>query len=80
MDKLYLVIIPTAIFVVSLIVLFVLRKALISLFIKFTSKTETKLDDIIIQAFKRPSVLWVIAISLHIAISFSKYPTIMFSS
>jgi len=74
MDKLYLVIIPTAIFVVSLIVLFVLRKALISLFIKFTSKTETKLDDIIIQAFKRPSVLWVIAISLHIAISFSKIP------
>lgn len=69
-----MVAIPTAIFAVTFIILFIIRKILISLFIRFTSKTATKLDDIIILAFKKPSVLWVVAISLHIAISFSKIP------
>lgn len=73
--NLLLILLPLATFIISALLLFILRKVLISLFVKFTSKTETKLDDIVLLAIKRPSILWIFAVSLYISISFSKIPS-----
>lgn len=67
--------IPVSVFVISFIVLLIIRKSLLKLFNKLTTKTETKLDDIILSAIRKPSLLWIFALSIDIAINFSKIPT-----
>lgn len=69
-----LILLPLTIFIISVVVLFIIRRILISLFVKFTSKTETKLDDIVLLSIKKPSILWIFALSLYISISLSKIP------
>lgn len=58
----------------SLIVLIFLRIFLFKLLQKWAEKTETKIDDIIIDSFKKPSILWCIALAIHIGISTSNIP------
>ncbi|MCX8084774.1 MAG: mechanosensitive ion channel family protein [Calditerrivibrio sp.] len=74
MDTLKNLLIPILTFLISLIVLFFIRKTLISLFKKLTSKTKTELDDIVLSSLMKPSLLWIFAISINISIAFSKLP------
>jgi len=74
MEYLKLFYIPIAVFIISLIFLFLIRKSLLKIFITFTKKTETKLDDIFLEAIRKPSILWVFALALDFGINFSKIP------
>ncbi len=55
----------------TFLILFVARIILFKILNKWASKTKTKLDDIVIEAFKKPSFFWCIAFGLYIAIAFS---------
>jgi small-conductance mechanosensitive channel len=54
--------------------LFVLRGIAFRLLHRWASKTETKIDDIVIKAFKTPSIYWCIAIGLYIGVAISELP------
>lgn len=58
----------------SFIILIFLRFILIKLLRKGAEKTKTKIDDIVIDSLKKPSILWCVAIAIHIGISTSKIP------
>jgi len=66
--------IPVALGIVSTSILFALRAIVFSLLHKWAERTEAKIDDIIIKAFKVPSLYWCIAIGLYIGVSVSKLP------
>ena len=58
-----------AIFSASLLI--VLRGIAFRILNKWAGKTETDIDDIIIKAFKTPSLYWCIAIGLYIGVAVS---------
>jgi small-conductance mechanosensitive channel len=64
--------VPAIVFAVSLLALFALRGLIFRLLHKWTEKTTTKFDDIIVSSVNIPSVLWCFAIALYIGISFSE--------
>jgi len=66
--------IPVALGIVSTSILFALRAIVFRLLHKWAERTETKIDDIIIKAFKVPSLYWCIAIGLYIGVSVSELP------
>jgi len=59
----------TAFISVSLLILF--RSIAFRVLNKWAGKTETDIDDIIIKAFKTPSLYWCIAIGLYFGIAVS---------
>ena len=63
--------IPLAVALISVFVLFIIRSISFKLLHRWAEKTETKLDNTIIKAFKAPSVYWCIAIGLYIGIAVS---------
>ncbi len=63
--------IPLAVALISIFALFIIRSISFKLLHRWAEKTETKLDDTIIKAFKSPSVYWCIAIGLYIGIAIS---------
>ncbi len=67
-------ILPSFSGIFSLIFLILTRAISFKIFHKWASKTETKVDDIIIDSIKKPSLLWCFALALYIAISFSQIP------
>lgn len=68
MDK---VLIPLAWALISVFALFIVRSISFKFLHRWAEETETKLDDIIIKAFKSPSVYWCIAIGLYIGVAIS---------
>lgn len=58
----------------SLLFLLFARIFLFKLLQKWAKKTETKIDDIIIDSFRNPSILWCFALAIHIGISTSSMP------
>jgi len=66
--------IPTLIALVSTSVLFTVRSVAFRLLHRWAERTEAKVDDIIIKAFKVPSLYWCIAIGLYIGIAISDLP------
>lgn len=68
------ILIPTIVVLISIAVLFILRGIAFSLLHRWAERTETKIDDIIIKAFKTPSIYWCIAIGLYIGIAISELP------
>lgn len=63
--------IPLAVALISVFVLFIIRSISFKLLHRWAEKTETKLDNTIIKAFKAPSVYWCIGIGLYIGIAVS---------
>lgn len=66
--------IPSIIALLTAVVLFVIRLIIFKLLHKWAKKTDTELDDIIIKAFRFPSVFWCIAIGLYAGIAMSELP------
>src|SRR5262249_51450561 len=50
------------------------RKLLIRFFKGWSQKTETRLDDLFLEAVRGPSIYWCIAVGLYFAIGTSKLP------
>jgi small-conductance mechanosensitive channel len=67
--------IPMTITLFSASVLLGIRIILIKILRKWTSKTKTQLDNIIISSLRLPSLYWCIAISIYIGIALSELPT-----
>lgn len=55
-------------------VLFVVRCIAFRLLHRLAEKTETKIDAIIIESLKTPSIYWCIAIGLYISVAISELP------
>ncbi len=68
------IIIPVVAAIVSMAAFFFLRGLAFKLLHKWAKRTETKIDDIIIKAFKFPSIYWSLAISLYIGVAISDLP------
>ncbi len=66
--------IPFIIFVVSTAILFTVRGIAFRLVHRWAERTETKIDDIIINSFKTPSIYWCLAIGLYIGADVSELP------
>lgn len=68
------ILIPIAIALVSSSILLIIRGISFRLLHSWAEKTESKIDDIIIKAFKAPSIYWCIAIGLYIGAAISDIP------
>jgi len=65
------VLIPSVIAFFSIAILFIVRAIAFRIIHKWAERTETKIDDIIINSFKTPSIYWCIAFGLYIGIAVS---------
>jgi small-conductance mechanosensitive channel len=54
--------------------LFIIRGIIFSLLHRWARKTETRLDDIVINSIRSPSLFWCLAIGLYIGIDGSEIP------
>ncbi len=68
------IVIPLSIFGLTFIILLFIRFIFLRYLRKLSEKTETKADDIILDSLKTPSLYWVLAISIYVAISFANIP------
>lgn len=68
------ILIPSILGIISASTLFTVRGVAFRLLHRWAEKTETKIDDIIIRAFKIPSIYWCIAIGLYIGVAISELP------
>lgn len=68
------ILIPSAIALVSVAVLLIIRALAIRVIHKWAERTETLLDDAILLAFRTPSIYLAIAIGLQIGIDLSDLP------
>jgi small-conductance mechanosensitive channel len=66
--------IPSLVVVFSTAILLILRGVVFRILQKWAKKTDTKLDDIVIKAFKTPSIYWCLAIGLYIGVAVSELP------
>ncbi|MCX7769470.1 MAG: mechanosensitive ion channel family protein [Proteobacteria bacterium] len=65
---------PISIGIISIIILLIIRSISFKFLHLWASRTETKIDDIIIKSIKTPSIYWCIAIGIYIAISLAEIP------
>lgn len=63
---------PILLGISSTLILFLIRSISFRFLHRWASKTETKIDDIIIKSIKTPSFYWCIAIGIYITISISE--------
>jgi small-conductance mechanosensitive channel len=66
--------IPTIIVLASTAVLLMLRAIAFRFLHQWAERTETRLDDIIIASIKKPSLLFVVAIGIHVGLTFTGLP------
>ena len=65
------ILIPSLVAFLGAVILFIIRAISFRILHKWAEKTETKVDDIIINSLKMPSVYWCIAIGLYIGVAVS---------
>jgi small-conductance mechanosensitive channel len=66
--------IPAVVAAASALGLYVVRGITFRILHKWSARTETKLDDIVIGAFSVPSFYWCIAIGLYLGLAVSELP------
>src|SRR3972149_570892 len=69
-----IIVVPTIIAMVAAAGLLILRAVAFRLLHRWGEKTETRLDDLIIEVLKTPTVYWCVAIGLYIGIAVSGLP------
>jgi small-conductance mechanosensitive channel len=67
-------IVPVATALGCMLILLIIRTVLFRILRAWAEKTETQLDDIIINSTKNPSILFAAAIGIHIGLAFSGIP------
>jgi small-conductance mechanosensitive channel len=65
---------PLGIFVGVSLALLLLRSISLRLLHGWSERTASPIDDIVVRALRRPSVLWCLAIGLHLGLSLSDIP------
>jgi small-conductance mechanosensitive channel len=69
-----LIVIPLIVPSVLVSLLFLIRKILFKLFHKWADNTKNRLDNIVIESIKTPSIYWILAIALYVTIGISEIP------
>ena len=67
-------IVPALTALCSALVLFVIRSISFRILRKWAGKTETKIDDIVIDSFSTPSLYWCVAVGLYAGVVTSSLP------
>lgn len=67
-------ILPAVIILVATLILLIIRVVCFKILNKWASKTETKIDDMIVKSLRVPSIYWCIAIGFYIGLSLSELP------
>ena len=65
---------PLIIFSVILILGYILRRIIFSRLSRWSKKTKSQLDDIIIAAINTPFIIWCLMLGLYVALRFSDMP------
>ncbi|MCC6545157.1 MAG: mechanosensitive ion channel family protein [Nitrospirae bacterium] len=65
---------PLVVFVISTVILFIVRGIAFKVLHRWASGTDTDIDDIIIRSVKTSSIYWCIAIGLYIGVAMSDLP------
>jgi small-conductance mechanosensitive channel len=68
------ILIPTAVTLLSILVLFGIRLVLLKALRRWTHRTKTRLDNMIVNSLSLPSLYWCIAIGIYIGIAVSELP------
>lgn len=68
------VILPITVFLVTLILGYVVRRIVIGRLTKWSKKTLTHIDDIIIASIKTPLILWFLMLGLYLALQSLQLP------
>ncbi len=73
-ETLQKLLIPSVVAVVSVVVLLAIRRITLGLIQKRSAGAGTRTGEVVIDAFRVPSIYWCIAIGLHIGIAVSELP------
>lgn len=65
------ILIPAAIALASAVTMLIVRAVLFRVIHRWAQRTETRMDDIVIQSVKNPSYFWAVAIGLSIGLALS---------
>lgn len=65
---------PFVVFLVTLILGFIIRRVLFRRLHKWTEKTKTKFDDIIVVGIKTPFILWFLILGIYLAVRVADLP------
>lgn len=68
------IIIPAAIIVAAIISGYIIREVLFSRLAKWSTKSKTHVDDIIVSSIKSPFITWFVILGLYMAAGYSKIP------
>lgn len=68
------IVISSAIFIGVTVLALVVRKVLFRFLLRWAQKTETRWDDLFLEALRLPSIYWCIALGLYFAIGTSNLP------
>lgn len=68
------ILVPIIIALLSSATLYIIRGIAFRLLHRWAEKTEAKIDDIVINSFKVPSIYWCIAIGLYAGVAVSELP------
>lgn len=68
------VIIPAGIAFLSAVALFVVRGVAFKILHRWAARTDTKIDDIVIDSFSTPSLYWCVAVGLYAGVVTSEMP------
>ncbi len=64
-------IIPSAVTIAVIVVLLLLRSAVFKVLRRWAGKSTSRLDDIIVQSVKLPSIYWALAIGIYVGVAVS---------
>ncbi len=70
----FVVMIPLALLVATILVGLVARKILFSLLKRWAKSTDSQLDILVIDTLSRPMILWMVILGLHLATQNSEIP------
>jgi small-conductance mechanosensitive channel len=68
------IMLSSAIFVGGTVLALVVRKVLFRFLQRWAKRTETRLDDLFLEAIRTPSIYWCVAVGLYFGIGTSKLP------
>src|ERR1700681_790987 len=73
------IMLSSVVFIGVIVLALIVRKVMFRFLKRWSQKTETKLDDLFLEALSSPSIFWCIAIGLYFAIGTSKLPAVYVS-
>lgn len=73
-QKSLMIVIPLAVFLLTVIVGYILRKILFNRLSFWSKKTKTDIDDIIIASTKGPFIIWCLMLGIYFALAVSELP------